>query len=99
MLAWMLSLPRTMVFKVLTKITLPVMLIYPLATALLGKLMIRRKTQLESEKALAKRERYLRTILLTTAVVSGLPTGRVFSPMSTLPIVHFRGTPGMNLSG
>jgi PAS domain S-box-containing protein len=67
MLAWMLSLPRTMVYEVLAKITLPVICIYPLATALLGKLMISRQTQLESEKALAKREHYLRTILLTTA--------------------------------
>ena len=43
MLAWMLSLPWEIATGVLSKITLPVMLIYPLLTVILGKLMINRK--------------------------------------------------------
>jgi PAS domain S-box-containing protein len=42
MLAWMLLLPWETALRVLSSITLPVLLIYPAATALLGMLMIKR---------------------------------------------------------
>jgi PAS domain S-box-containing protein len=52
MLAWMFSLPWQVALEVLSKITLPVILIYPLATAFLGKLMVNRGKRKRSEEAL-----------------------------------------------
>ncbi|MGE4291263.1 MAG: ATP-binding protein [Desulfovibrio sp.] len=52
MLALMLTLPREAVFRVLSGISLPVILIYPLGTALLGGLMVNRLGRLRTEQAL-----------------------------------------------
>ncbi|MFZ5570214.1 MAG: PAS domain S-box protein [Thermodesulfobacteriota bacterium] len=56
MLGWMLTLPWVVAAGVLAKITLPVMVIYPLATAILGMLMVNRGKQKQSEAELQKSE-------------------------------------------
>ncbi|MCF8053189.1 MAG: PAS domain S-box protein [Desulfobacterales bacterium] len=62
MLAWMLSLPDTIAVEVLPAISLPVMLIYPLATAVLGTLMVNRRAGKRAEAALRESENRFRQI-------------------------------------
>lgn len=62
LLAWMLSLPRAVAFEVLASISLPVLLIFPLATAILGTLMINRKSHRQAEEALRQSEEKFRNI-------------------------------------
>jgi PAS domain S-box-containing protein len=62
MLAWMFLLPRETAISVLSKITLPVILIYPLVTVILGKLIINRDKHKNSEEALRKNEEKFRNI-------------------------------------
>ncbi|MDD2467892.1 MAG: PAS domain S-box protein [Desulfobulbus sp.] len=58
MLGWMFLLPWQVAIEVLSKISLPVMLIYPVATAILGNLMIvsekRRQAQVELRESEAR---------------------------------------------
>jgi len=56
MLLWMLSLPWSLAIGVLSKISLPVMIVHPVGTALLGKLMTNRLTRKQAEE---ERERLL----------------------------------------
>jgi two-component system cell cycle sensor histidine kinase/response regulator CckA len=56
MLTLMALLPGPVVMESLVKIGIPVMLIYPVATALLGKLMVSRQRHLRFEEALRKSE-------------------------------------------
>ena len=56
MLFLMLTLPRTVAFGVLSKISLPVMLIFPLGTVLLGRLFINRRNRIKSEQLLKESE-------------------------------------------
>ncbi|KAF0233413.1 MAG: two-component hybrid sensor and [Desulfovibrionaceae bacterium] len=66
MLAMMFTLPREIAFSVLSRIWLPVLLIYPAGTALLGSLIVRRLRNDRTQRALAKSEKSHR-ILLETA--------------------------------
>ena len=52
MLLWMLSLPWPLAMSVLSTISLPVMVIYPVGTVLLGWLMVNRDVRKRAEKAL-----------------------------------------------
>ncbi|MCP3900882.1 MAG: PAS domain-containing protein, partial [Desulfobacteraceae bacterium] len=56
MLLWMLSLPWSVAKSVLPKISLPVLLIFPVVTALLGWLMTNRGVRKRSEEALEQSE-------------------------------------------
>ncbi|BDD88377.1 PAS domain S-box protein [Desulfofustis limnaeus] len=62
MLACMVLLPRKTVIDVLHHITVPVLLIHPLATALLGGLMNRRRADRLAELALQRSEEKFRNI-------------------------------------
>ena len=62
MLVWMLSLPWKVAVDVLAKISLPVMLICPAVTAILGKLMVIRERRRQPEEALKKSEEKFRNI-------------------------------------
>ena len=58
MLALMFILPRETALQVLARISLPVLLIYPLATSLLGMLMVNRlRRERDAEKLLVSQER------------------------------------------
>ena len=56
MLLSMLTLPRAVVLGVLSKISLPVMLIFPAGTVLLGSLLINRRKRIKSEQLLKENE-------------------------------------------
>jgi two-component system cell cycle sensor histidine kinase/response regulator CckA len=56
MLTLMALLPGPVIMESVVKIGIPVMVIYPVATALLGKLMVSRQRHLRSEEALRKSE-------------------------------------------
>lgn len=60
MLLWMLSLPWPLALNVLSKISLPVMTIYPVGTMLLGKLMADRLARKRAEEALHANEARLK---------------------------------------
>ena len=60
MLLWMLTLPRSIAFNVLSKISVPVLLIFPLCTVLLGKLIVNRLHRIEKTSALEESEKKLR---------------------------------------
>lgn len=62
MLAWMLILPWKVAAQVLQAISLPVMLIYPLTTALLGMLLVNRGRRHEAEQNLRASETKFRSI-------------------------------------
>ncbi len=62
MLAMMLTLPWETALRVLSNITLPVILIYPLGTALLGVLMVNRLRREREGEALSKSEEKFRTV-------------------------------------
>jgi PAS domain S-box-containing protein len=62
MLAWMLTLPGPISKNVLTQVSLPVMLIYPLATAILGRLMVNRQNRWQSEASLRESEEKFRAL-------------------------------------
>ena len=63
MLALMLTLPGDRAIAVLASITLPVMLIYPIATVLLGLLMVKRLQQEQGANRLEENEERLRLAL------------------------------------
>lgn len=60
MLLWMLTLPNPDAFNVLSKISVPVLLIYPLCTVLIGKLIVNRLRRIEKTFALEESEKKLR---------------------------------------
>ncbi|WP_286819776.1 PAS domain S-box protein [Desulfobacter sp. UBA2225] len=62
MLVWMLFLPWETAKNVLATITIPVMLIYPMGTAALGKLLVSREKRRESENRLQKSEEKFRCL-------------------------------------
>ncbi len=62
MLLWMLTLSREIAQKVLSSISLPVMLIYPIGTVLLGKLFLTRLRRYRTELALRDREEQFRSL-------------------------------------
>ncbi len=63
MLLWMLTLPGGIGAEVLSHITLPVLLIYPPATAALGWLMVNRGARRRAEEALRRSEQTARALL------------------------------------
>jgi PAS domain S-box-containing protein len=63
MLTCMLTLPRSVAIDVLAGITLPVMLIYPLSTLILGKLLVIREKHRRIEDELQKTSESLQAIL------------------------------------
>jgi len=62
MLGLMLTLPWEIAMRVLSSISLPVMLIYPLGTALLGVLMVNRLQREQADEGIRVRERSYRTL-------------------------------------
>ncbi len=63
MLGMMLTLPWATALRVLSNITLPVILIYPLATALLGVLMVNRLRHKQVDDALRGSEKRYRALI------------------------------------
>ncbi len=62
MLAWMLTLPWNIATIVLSGISLPVMVIYPFATAILGQMMVRLEKRETQTRALRESEEKFRNI-------------------------------------
>ena len=62
MLACMFTLPADLVVKTFNTIALPVIISYPLASLLIGKILLYMQEQLQNSIALKKREEQLRTI-------------------------------------
>ncbi|WP_052402823.1 sensor histidine kinase [Methanococcoides methylutens] len=65
MLLWMLTLPWSIALEVLREISLPVLLIYPIGTVLLGTILSNQILRQESKQKLQKSEAHLRTLLDT----------------------------------
>ena len=63
MLLWMLTLPWPLAFEVLNKISIPVMLIFPLGTVLLGTLLVDQEERNYAQEALRESEAKYRTLL------------------------------------
>lgn len=63
MLIWMLTLPGSISLEVLSKISIPVLLIFPLGTVLLGKLMINRFYRIRAMDALKASEEKYRNLI------------------------------------
>jgi len=70
MLALMFTLPRAIALRVVASIGVPLLLIYPLATALLGKLMAHRLQREETAGALHESERRFRHIYSTSSDIA-----------------------------
>ena len=69
MLLWMFTLPWPVSLEVLRKISLPVMLLYPVGTILWGKLLAGRLLRSKSEEEMEKSEQRLRTVLQSMPVM------------------------------
>jgi len=65
MLIWMLTLPQTIAFKVLYSISLPVILIFPLGTLLLGRLMLNRHDRIHTLNKIQESEEKFRSYILS----------------------------------
>ena len=63
MLLWMLTLPWPLAFEVLNKISMPVMLIFPLGTVFLGTLLVDQEERNYAQEALRESEAKYRTLL------------------------------------
>ncbi len=63
MLLWMLTLPDSAGLAVLSKISLPVLVIFPVATVLIGKFIINRFQRINSTIALKENEQKYRNLL------------------------------------
>ncbi|MBC8509100.1 MAG: PAS domain S-box protein, partial [Chloroflexi bacterium] len=68
MLLWTFALPREITIDVLRKISLPVMLIYPVGTVLLGLILQRRSQRLEGQQTI-REERDLFALISETSPV------------------------------
>jgi len=80
MLACMFLLPRQSIYGVLWEISLPVMIIHPIATAVLGNLMVSRARRIEVEQSLKKSEEKFRNLFEHHSAVKLLidpDTGRI----------------------
>jgi hypothetical protein len=67
MLALMLVLPGGSGTQVLQQIGLPILVVYPLATMLVGLIFLDYEKQIQDRKALKEREQFL------TAIVENIP--------------------------
>jgi PAS domain S-box-containing protein len=91
MLLWMLALPGSITFDVLSKISLPVMLIFPLGTVLVGKLILNRYERFNLTKAAQEREKKYRMIAENMAdIISTLDMDLHFTYVSP-SIIRLRG--------
>jgi len=63
MLLWLFALPKPLPLLVLSEIALPVILIFPISTALLGWLIVDRGGRRRAEAALRENEKILQTIV------------------------------------
>ena len=63
MLLWMLTLPWPLAFEVLNKISIPVMLIFPLGTVFLGTLLVDQEERNYAQEALRESEEKYRTLI------------------------------------
>ncbi len=63
MLLWMFTLPNSLAFEVLSSITVPVLLVYPVGTTLLGLLMSSRLVRSQAEEVLRQSEEKFRSII------------------------------------
>ena len=63
MLLWMLTLPASISLKVLSKISIPVLLIFPFGTVLLGKLMLHRFHRVRLDSVLRASEEKYRNLI------------------------------------
>jgi len=79
MLGWMFLLPWKIAIEVLSRISFPVMLIYPVATAILGNLMVISEKRRQAQEALLVSEARLRVITDSAkdAIIMMDPEGRV----------------------
>ncbi len=95
MLLWMLSLPRSIAFTVLVKISLPVMLLYPITTALLGKLMTRRLSRQQAEKKISRLaavvEQATETVVITNVAGDIVYANPYFETSSGYPVADVIG--------
>ncbi|MEJ2055296.1 MAG: LytS/YhcK type 5TM receptor domain-containing protein, partial [Calditrichaceae bacterium] len=62
MVLWMFILPKNVITAAFAKIAPPVMIIYPLATAVIGKLIINRKKRIQVRDELGKSEEKFRNL-------------------------------------
>ncbi len=94
MLLSMLTLPWPLAWKVLSKISLPVMLIFPIATAALGNLMVNREKRSTAEGKLQRSEEKFRKIFQDHSAVKLLidpDTGAIVD--ANAAAAHFYGRP------
>jgi len=81
MLALMLTLPWATALRVLSSIAVPVILIYPLGTVLIGVLMVNRLRRDQAEKTLRESENRYRSLFNNSidAVLLTAPDGTILS--------------------
>lgn len=65
MLLWMLTLPRSFAIEVLSRISIPILIFFPLVTVVLGKLIINRFQRAISNTLLKESEERYRTVTNT----------------------------------
>lgn len=68
MLLWMLTLPSSARFEVIRRLSLPVILIYPLVTVLLAKMLMDKESYISSQLKLKESEELYRVIFDQAAV-------------------------------
>ncbi|MDY0375199.1 MAG: PAS domain S-box protein [Desulfobacterium sp.] len=80
-LAWMLILPQSVKGEVLYRVSLPVLLVFPLGTALLGRLVVNRHGNRQIKEDLKKSEENYRTIYenAVEGFFQSTPQGRFIS--------------------
>jgi len=76
MILWMLALPASSRFNVIQKLSGMVLLIYPIATVIVAKMLMDQETYIDSQKSLADSEKRYRIIFNQAAVgVAQIETG------------------------
>ena len=63
MMLWMLALPEGIRWTVIEKITVPVLLLYPIGTMLIGRLLLMEDDRVRAEQALAESEERYRLLI------------------------------------
>jgi len=99
MLAWMLTLPWKVALAVLSGISLPVMLIYPVATALLGQLMARKEQREKQTQALRKSEERFRAMVENAPDPIFIQTNMRFAYVNPKAVALFKAESSEQLIG
>ena len=99
MLAWMLTLPWKVALTVLSGISLPVMLIYPVATALLGQLMARKEQREKQAQALRKSEERFRAMVENAPDPIFIQTNMRFAYVNPKAVALFKAESSEQLIG